>query len=50
VPHRIGEDLEDIVRGSADPPGYGDGLILIVGHESRPFSGRPPPHVRGDAW
>ena len=30
MPHRIGEDLEDLVRRSADPLRYGNGLALIV--------------------
>jgi hypothetical protein len=34
MPHRIGEDLEDVVRWSTDPPRYGNRLVLIVSHET----------------
>jgi predicted DNA-binding protein (MmcQ/YjbR family) len=29
---RIGNDLEDVVRGGADPPRYGNRLVLVVTH------------------
>jgi predicted DNA-binding protein (MmcQ/YjbR family) len=32
MPRRIGNDLEDVVRRGADPPRYGNRLVLIVTH------------------
>jgi hypothetical protein len=34
VPRGAGEDLEDVVRWSADPPRHGDGLVLMVSHQN----------------
>jgi len=34
MPRGIGKDLEDVVRWSADPPRYGNRLVLIVSHET----------------
>ena len=39
MPQRIGEDLEDVVRWSTDPPRYGNKLVLIVSHATLPFPG-----------
>jgi hypothetical protein len=50
MPRRIGEDLEDVVRWSTDPPRYGNRLKLIVSHETHfPFLGQLPPGIRTDA-
>jgi len=35
VPRGIGQDLEDVMRWSTDPPRYGNRLVLIVSHEIR---------------
>ena len=41
MPDRISKDLEDGVGGCADPPRYGNGLVLIVGLDSPvPSAGR----------
>src|SRR6202035_460161 len=46
MPQRIGEDLEDVVRWSADPPRYGNRLVLIVSHETYfPSPGQSPPGI-----
>jgi hypothetical protein len=42
VPHRVREDLENVARWSADPPGYGDRLAFVVGHLRASLSGRSP--------
>jgi len=48
--HRIGQDLEDDVRRSTDPPRYGNRLVLTVSHETHfPSLEQPPPGVRTDA-
>jgi hypothetical protein len=56
MPHRIGQDLEDVVRGSTDPPRYGNRPVFIVSHETRslPWGVRRPasvpmPDERSDA-
>jgi hypothetical protein len=50
MPHRIGKDLEDVVRWSTDPPRYGHRLVLAVSHETGFLSPRqPPPSIGTDA-
>jgi len=49
MPRGIGKNLEDAVRWSADPPRYGNRLVLIVSHETRfPSLWQPPPGIRND--
>jgi len=49
VPHRIREDLEDVVSGGADPAGYSHGLVVGIGHGQVSFPEGPPPDVRASA-
>ena len=36
MPDRVRKDLEDVVRWSADPPGYGNRLVVVAGHGAVP--------------